>query len=841
MPLTCTITRAGRHDEFGRELAPGVSYTGANEFVRDLCRSGYATVSDPLVFDDDDTPHGAQWLQGRPDGSIFTAGQDAFQASVSGGLTAATASALESANPAVATPRADAWVGSAAPYLKYASDGTRWGKYWPETEAQAAVPSIGPVLADAGGNLILPNGGVYIPPTNDNIIVVPAATSNPLTNYNNIMSAINSAGIGGRIMAPGGQVYTLNREIIPLSGQLFLFNQSRLKLANQIYTTLTSPATLNSTGLAPTVTFQVASSTGFFVGMRVGLQDDLTAGQTTRSIVLGVVTAVASGRVTVQFDGINAVGMAVAATVNTSTWAETQVTTYTWPSTANLASISRLFYADPSKSFVQVLDLELDGNRANNQLANRWELSCLADQRSSNGRFKNIYAHDAVTDGIYSGGLRCGFDTIRVYNTGSFGFHVGASGASTGGQRTNHTNMWLDSPGLGTPANGHQGGYPSHPSYAALGFSRNTDHNGFSNIHITNDNGAIGTTFGQAIGCITNGDNYALDFSHVFISGFNKGYGAIQIRHTNSTGGIDTDPPGDVNKPPQLVSFDALHVDNCGPTTLATLQQWEICAIGASSGNAPHATRVFIKDSDFTDSPLVIQDAHVTFAGRNEFVATAIGNSSSLILLGSNCDTDISGVISRRVVTTSGNYGSIPGADSYRFNIRAAGNAKVRGDNVTVINGHAGVRVEGGASWDVSNLKAADQYDYGLAAVGSATVALQSPRVTLSSGYTASSTWQGITAGAGAGALTSGSMSIESPSVSAVTTAAGQAGIKLCPTAAVPCTVSGGKVKVSGTSTTPIASGGASGIGVVAGVLLSHAFTAGAAETAANTVVSANA
>lgn len=56
MSITCTITKAGRFDEYGRPLTVSQSYTGSYDFVKSLVRSGYASVASDTVFDDDDTP-----------------------------------------------------------------------------------------------------------------------------------------------------------------------------------------------------------------------------------------------------------------------------------------------------------------------------------------------------------------------------------------------------------------------------------------------------------------------------------------------------------------------------------------------------------------------------------------------------------------------------------------------------------------------------------------------------------------------------------------------------------------------------------------------------------------
>lgn len=76
--LTCTITKNGRSDEFGRALTQGQSYTGAFDFVRALYMAGYASVADASVFDDDDwqgavvvSASAPSDSDGRPDGTIY--------------------------------------------------------------------------------------------------------------------------------------------------------------------------------------------------------------------------------------------------------------------------------------------------------------------------------------------------------------------------------------------------------------------------------------------------------------------------------------------------------------------------------------------------------------------------------------------------------------------------------------------------------------------------------------------------------------------------------------------------------------------------------------------------
>lgn len=56
MTVTCTITKAGRFDEYGRALVVGASYTGTLDYVKYLVNSGYASVtSSSLLVDTTNT------------------------------------------------------------------------------------------------------------------------------------------------------------------------------------------------------------------------------------------------------------------------------------------------------------------------------------------------------------------------------------------------------------------------------------------------------------------------------------------------------------------------------------------------------------------------------------------------------------------------------------------------------------------------------------------------------------------------------------------------------------------------------------------------------------------
>jgi hypothetical protein len=643
------------------------------------------------------------------------------------------------------------------------------------------------------------------------------------------MQAITSVGAYGAITAPPGQTYLLGRELVPLTGQTLRWSGSKLKLPNQVSTTLTGSAALSSAGANQTVVVPVTSATGFFVGQRVALEDQTVGGQKTISSALGLVTAAASGSVTVQFT--NGIGDTMARTVVTATWAETSNTSYTFPAGAYLCSISRMIVANTSLAGIVVTDLEIDGNRANNTLGLRWETSPMIDIRAPQSKLADLWVHDAPTDAIYHAALGLSCDTIRIDKPGAMGFHIGdANGSTYGGKRSIMQKLWIDSPGMGTPHIGHYGGYTSsHPAYAALGFSRNTDHISISAAHLTNDSGVAGTTWGQAIGCITGGDNTALSFSDIWVRDFNKGIGAIQIVRSSGTPAA-----------PNRIEFDGLRVESSGPTTPGTLNQWEVCSIGCSSGSSlPHTDEVIIRNADFVDSPLIVQDANAQLQ-HVKLGAAAVGNTSSLIIIGSalaNCRVQLDDVESRRF---EGVQTGAPAGSGYGNNIYVQF-ATVRGDNVRCWGGGSALRAQSGADVEISGYKSQNAYNAGALATSSNTrLVLNSPRVRLTSGFTANGPWAGIDLASGGGALGSGGYaSIVNPDIEAVTNQTNQYAVRLCTTASVPNTVVGGKLKVSGTSTTPVFTGGQNGI--VVNALLSHTFTPTGSEVATGCVVSANA
>ena len=660
--------------------------------------------------------------------------------------------------------------------------------------------------------------------SNDAVRVALPSTD-PAVNYANIMAAITEAGTGGRVVFPAGRTYLLGRDIQPLTGQTLLFGQSKLKLPDQVSSTLTGGVGVTTVATPnPTAVFPVVSSTGFYVGQAVGLEDRTTAGQRTYSAVRGAVTAVAANTVTVQF-AVGA-GSNLVVTTSTATFLETTATSYTFSTGTFLCSIGPLVSTAVQNSRIQLVDLEIDGNRANNTLGQRWELAPLIDLRAAKSIVEGLYVYDAPTDAIYFAALGSSMNSVWVDRANAMSIHIGAA-STTGAQQSTLSRLWLDSPGLGGAIIGHYGGISnSFPAYPALGFSRLTDHLLIDNVQITNSVGTT-STIGQAIGCLTGSDNYAIDFSNLHISGFNKGRGAIHISATGVTA-------------PSRIDFNQMHVENCGPLTPGTFNAYEVSLIGNTSGTPPFADRITVRNSDFTDSPLAIRAANVSLENVS-FTASAVANSATLIMLAgaaSQGRVDLSGIRSIRPV---GSGAGAPAANEYAT-CMIANAVAVRGNDVSCIGGHLGFRVQNAADVEISGLRCENNYNYGVLGMdGSTRLVLRSPRIRVTSGTTVQSPYAGIDLNSGGGALgASGYCSITAPDIELVTTSATQYGVRLPPTAAVPCLVQGGKVKVSGTSTTPVLSGGASGVGVVAGVALSHTFTAGAAELSSGNVVSTN-
>jgi len=58
MTTICTITKAGRADEFGRPLVVGQNYIGSDDFVRALVSQSFATVGNPAQLNNGSNPYG---------------------------------------------------------------------------------------------------------------------------------------------------------------------------------------------------------------------------------------------------------------------------------------------------------------------------------------------------------------------------------------------------------------------------------------------------------------------------------------------------------------------------------------------------------------------------------------------------------------------------------------------------------------------------------------------------------------------------------------------------------------------------------------------------------------
>ena len=671
-------------------------------------------------------------------------------------------------------------------------------------------------------------------------VVVPKATGVALTDYTNLSNAITSVGIGGKISLPPNNTYILDYELKLLAGQTLEGNGSTIKLADQVIATLTAPTTINSTTTNVSANFTVDSASLFRVNSRVVIYDTTVEGSTTSTIIKGKISSITNNVVTVQFT--NNISEQIATTTDTSTWLETSLTSYTIPIGAKLCTASTLLSATVDN--VSITNLILDGNSANNTYGRRWETSPVLNFRGKDGELNNIVINNAMSDGLYHAGIRLNIVNLRINKPCAMGIHLGASTALEGAMYTTITNIHIDSPGMGTPAIGHYGGYnSSHPAYPAIGFSRNTNNVIISDGFITNNYGTI-STYGCAISSITAGDNWGITFNNLHISGFNKNLGPLLLARSSQPGGYTstaTDPVGDIKQASSSIVFNKIRFDSCYPTTWATADQWLQCCIGTNFGVFPQFVRIKFTDCEWIDSPMVIQESHVEFGGVNSFIATAVTKSASLTIAGSTSEVDISNVIFRRPVTTSGNVGTEPSWYQYQCHIYHVG-GKLKGNNVTIVGGSKGIRVQNGAELDLVNLYAQNQYYYAVLGMSDNTIiGIRESKIILDSSYTGYSGWVGIDLNSGGGVIgNNAKVTVLNTLIDAYTTNSGQWGIRLPTNSTVKSSISGCKIKISGTSTTSIYPGSTTGISVVTNNLLSHTYTPGAAETSAYNTVSTN-
>jgi len=413
-------------------------------------------------------------------------------------------------------------------------------------------------------------------------------------------------------------------------------------------------------------------------------------------------------------------------------------------------------------------------------------------------------------------------ESVWMTKANAMGLHIGASSASTGGEKSIISKIFVDSPGMGTGSIGHFGGLSAdHPAYPGIGFSRQCDGVVIYGFEVYNTYSA---PLCQGIGSIANSDCFDIEICSGVIA--DMVYGGFQIH--GSTG----DAPYDI-------MLHDIKVRNCAPVDLtqswgagAGSDAWFHSYLGSFAGTAL-GSRITLRNMDFIDSPLGVQSVTATLSDCN-FVASVINKSSSLYIMTAGTRVNLSNVESVRPKTT----GTRPA--SYQFSCNIYVNAAtVHGNDVRIIGGYNGMRVQSGADVQISNFYGEDCYEY-CAAVFSASTKLHLTSPKIRSTITLSSPYAAIenNNGGGAGGLTT----VISPDIELTTNNAAQYGIRLSPNsvAGTATKVQGGVIKLIGTSTTPILSGGGTALNVVAGTLLSHTFTPGAAEISTGTVVSAN-
>lgn len=692
----------------------------------------------------------------------------------------------------------------------------------------------------------MPDGSqIWQPNRKGAALLMPRATNNAAQDYQNWLNVRNAAGVGGIIEFPTGQTYLALAPWTRLNGQTIRASESTLKVPDQVVATVTSVAVFDSAGVSRGGTFDttvvtgvgsanlvavlgVSSSTGLIPNQNVVLDDQTVAGTITTTISGGgwTVTSVGSGTVTLACN--NAQAEAIVRNFNTSTNAEPTSTSYTPTPGANLKLVtvpgaSGVIQLPYGTTLGGVMDLMVNGNAANNTLGQRWEVAQCINFRADHAYLHNIHVQSAMTDALYNGAHSSRITHFYADQPRSFGIHNGASNGSPadGAMATVVDGFFINSPGMAsTMKAGHAGGLSqTYPAYPAVGFSNNVDHCIFKNGEVTNTSSA---PLCQGIGDVGNASVKKLEFGSIYIDNMVKG--GFQI--TGGTGDQPTD-----------IDMHDVHVTNCAPTdyTIAYgAAQQSLCSVIGSYSGTTVIVKVRMTNCDFTDSPLVIQGAQDVKMSNTWHIATTVGASATLSIIGGTANTDtVVNMDNVNCFRPLGNSGTAPVSSQFSCNTYFD-NATIIGRGLYSRGGRLQNRWQNTAIVRLTGAKSEDAYNFGFSAYSTGTIVdLQNPEVILNSGFTASSSWSGFQGGNGANG---GTMTVRDANFKAVFTNIGQAAVTLSAnTAAGTGTkIHGGTFKATGTVPTSffISGGPTTPINSVCNVVTSYALSLGTAELA---------
>ena len=222
-----------------------------------------------------------------------------------------------------------------------------------------------------------------------------------------LQAAINAAGKNGIIQLKRGVTYLLKSDIVLLQGQTIFGYGAKLKRANQVVTTTSTPIT---TGTSPT-TITVADASGLEVGMKI----TVTGGPNgiDGCYAAHAITAINGNQVTVS-----------------------SAFTKAFPTGGIVVTHHGLINA--TAGGVKIYGLEVDGNRQNNGSYTAWQTNYSIYVSGSQPVVADCNIHDNQADGIMAGGIGTLIDNNKVERSGGNGIHL--SGLTAGKITRNYVN-----------------------------------------------------------------------------------------------------------------------------------------------------------------------------------------------------------------------------------------------------------------------------------------------------------------------------------------------------------------------------------------------------------------
>lgn len=207
-----------------------------------------------------------------------------------------------------------------------------------------------------------------------------------------INRALTAAGDGAVVVFPTGKTFTTCGSIKPLARQTLWGYGAKLKRRNVVSTTT---ATAISSGSTNAIT--VANSAGFQVGMEINVFNGATYDTSNRTI-----SAISGNQITTSTSwGVNL------------------------PSGGTVISSSvQININNPD---VKVFGLELDGNAANNTSLRKWEAHVELYASSDRLRIRDVYIHDAQSEGMEIFGADTSVANSSVVNANGNCIHYGTT------------------------------------------------------------------------------------------------------------------------------------------------------------------------------------------------------------------------------------------------------------------------------------------------------------------------------------------------------------------------------------------------------------------------------